>query len=60
MKGRVYTMTFVLYKASDYKFKDSITFETLEAMRDWAVDLHEEVVIDFDELKITIYDDYLE
>lgn len=53
-------MTFVLYKASDYKFKDSITFETLEAMRDWAVDLHEEVVIDFDELKITIYDDYLE
>lgn len=53
-------MTFTVFKASDYKFQTTVTFNTLAELRDYQINERSPLVIDFEELKIWIYDDYLE
>lgn len=49
-------MTFTIYKASDFRFEATITIHTLEELKAIA----ERTIIDFDDMTITIYDDYVE
>lgn len=54
-------MTFTIRKASDYKFSSTIDIETLDQLRE-LYDYYgkNEVIVNFDEMTIIIYDDYLE
>ena len=49
-------MTFTVFKASDFHYKDTVTVYTLEDLKT----IYPNIVIDFDDMIITIYDDYLE
>ena len=49
-------MTFTLYKASDYTFRETITVNTLEDLKN----IYCSIIVDFEDMTITIYDDYVE
>ena len=53
-------MTFTVYKASDWDFKETITFNTLEELKDYQLNAGVSLIIDFEELEILIFDDYME
>ena len=53
-------MTFTVFKASDYEFQTTVTFNTLAELRDYQINAGSSLIIDFEELEIWIYDDYLE
>ena len=53
-------MTFTVYKASDYNFKTTVTFNTLEELKDYQLNAGVSLIINFEELEIWIYDDYME
>lgn len=49
-------MTFTLYKASDYKFRQTITVNNLAELKE----IYPSLIINFEDMTITIYDDYVE
>lgn len=49
-------MTFTLYKASDWKFREEITVNSIEDLRN----IYPRLIVNFDDMEITIYDDYVE
>lgn len=49
-------MTFTVYKASDFRFEATVTVSTLKELKAIA----ERTIVDFDDMTITIYDDYVE
>lgn len=49
-------MTFTLYRASDYHFSQVITVNSLEDLRN----IYPNLIVNFDDMEITIYDDYVE
>ena len=53
-------MTFTVFKASDYKFQTTVTFNTLAELRDYQINAGVSLIINFEELEIWIYDDYME
>ena len=53
-------MTFTVFKASDYDFQTTVTFNTLEELRDYQIDAGVSLIINFKENEIWIYDDYME
>ena len=53
-------MTFTVFKASDYDFRTTVTFNTLEELRDYQIDAGVSLIINFKENEIWIYDDYME
>jgi hypothetical protein len=54
-------MTFEVQKASSYSFKDTVEISTLEDLKE-LYDKYgqEDLVVDFKDKEITIYDGYLE
>ena len=53
-------MTFTVFKASDYYFQTTVTFNTLEELRDYQINAGVSLIINFKENEIWIYDDYME
>ena len=53
-------MTFTVYKASDWNFKETVTFNTLEELKDYQLNAGVSLIINFEKLEIWIYDDYME
>ena len=53
-------MTFTVFKASDYNFQATVTFNTLEELRDYQINAGVSLIINFKENEIWIYDDYME
>ena len=53
-------MTFKVFKASDYDFQTTVTFNTLEELKDYQINTGSSLIINFEELEIWIYDDYME
>ena len=53
-------MVFTVYKASDWDFKETITFNTLEELKDYQLNIGASLVINFENFNILIYDDYIE
>ena len=53
-------MTFKVFKASDYDFQTTVTFNTLEELKDYQINAGSSLIINFEELEIWIYDDYFE
>jgi hypothetical protein len=53
----VIIMTFTIFKASNYKYKETRDFATLEELKAFQIDAGHSLVIDFEESKIWIYDD---
>ena len=53
-------MTFKVFKASDYDFQTIVTFNTLEELKDYQINTGSSLIINFEELEIWIYDDYME
>ena len=49
-------MTFTLEKASDWDFHEEITVNSLDELRN----IYPCLIIDFNNMSITIYDDYVE
>ena len=49
-------MTFTVYKASAYRYESTITINTLEELKA----LDEVTIVNFEDMTITIYDDYVE
>ena len=49
-------MTFTLYKASDFHFRKTITINNLKDLKD----IDDYLIINFEDMTITIYDDYVE
>ena len=53
-------MKFTVYKASDWNFKETVTFNTLEELKDYQLNAGVSLIINFEKLEIWIYDDYME
>ena len=53
-------MRFTVFKASDYDFRETVTFNTLEELRDYQINAGVSLIINFKENEIWIYDDYME
>lgn len=53
-------MTFIVHKASDWEFEEIVTFNTLEELKDYQLHAGTSLIINFNELEILIYDDYIE
>ena len=53
-------MTFKVFKASDYDFQTTVTFNTLEELKDYQINAGSSLIINFAESEIWIYDDYME
>ena len=53
-------MRFTVFKASDYNFQTTVTFNTLEELRDYQINTGVSLIINFKENEIWIYDDYME
>ena len=53
-------MRFTVFKASDYDFQETVTFNTLEELRDYQTNAGVSLIINFEENEIWIYDDYME
>ena len=53
-------MTFIVRKASDWIFEETVTFNTLEELKDYQLNAGASLIINFKELEIWIYDDYIE
>ena len=53
-------MTFKVFKASDYDFQTTVTFNTLEELKDYQINAGSSLIINFVESEIWIYDDYME
>ena len=53
-------MTFTVQKASDWNFKETVTFNTLEELKDYQLNAGASLVINFENSNILIYDDYIE
>lgn len=49
-------MTFTLTKASDWDFCEKITVNSLDELKN----IYHCLIIDFEKMEITIYDDYVE
>lgn len=49
-------MTFTVFKASDYRYEGKVTVNTLEDLKA----IYCNIIIDFDDMVITIYDDYID
>ena len=52
-------MTFTVFKASEY-FKETVTFNTLEELKDYQIKVGAPLIINFEKFEIWIYDDYVE
>ena len=57
-KGKV--MKFTLRKASDYKYGEPVEVSSMEGLKMLYEIYGYSLVIDFEEMTITIYDDYLD
>ena len=53
------TITFNISKASDYKYEDTKTFNSLEEFMAF-VEQEESIIIHYEAKEIIIYDDYIE
>lgn len=53
-------MLFTLNKASDYLHTEPVEISTMEGLKTLSEIYGCSVVVDFDEMTITIYDDYME
>ena len=53
-------MTFKVFKASDYDFQTTVTFNTLEELKDYQINAGSSLITNFAEPEIWIYDDYME
>ena len=49
-------MTFTVRKASDYNYNEIITINSLEELKA----INEYIIVDFCDMTVTIYDDYVE
>lgn len=53
-------MIFKVFKASDYDFQTTVTFNTLEELKDYQINAGSSLIINFTDSEIWIYDDYME
>ena len=53
-------MTFTVHKASDWNYEETVTFNTLEELKDYQLNAGVSLIINFKEHEIWIYDDYME
>ena len=53
-------MIFTVRKASDWSYEETVTFNTLEELKDYQLNTGDSLVINFRESKILIYDYYIE
>ena len=53
-------MTFKVHKASDWNYEETVTFNTLEELKDYQLKTGVSLVINFNGPTILIYDDYIE
>ena len=53
-------MTFIVHKASDLNFETTVTFNTLEELKDYQVNAGHPLIINFEKSSILIYDYYVE
>ena len=53
-------MTFTVHMVSDVNFRETVTFNKLEELRDYQINAGSSLIINFEELEIWIYDDYFE
>ena len=53
-------MTFTVHKVSNWNFEETATFNTLEELKDYQLNAGVSLIINFEELEIWIYDDYME
>ena len=53
-------MKFELRKASNYRFVESIVINTLEDLKGLEEEYKNELIVNFEDRRITIYDDYME
>ena len=53
-------MTFTVYKASDWEYEKTVTFNTLEELKNYQLNVGEPLIINFKDFNILIYDDYIE
>ena len=53
-------MTFTVHKVSNCNFEETATFNTLEELKDYHLNVGAPLVINFDNSNILIYDDCIE
>ena len=53
-------MTFTVHKVSNWNFEETATFNTLEELKDYQLNIGASLVINFENFNILIYDDYIE
>ena len=52
-------MTFTVRKASDWNYEETVTFNTLEELKDYQLNAGVSLIINFKAHRIWIYGDYM-